>query len=92
MGVKCCFLNLFLVIYYSSDKWLYIFITIILNSIYFLKERVKMLKFNLSVDDLRDQRKKCMDEISNSDILDKIYKQLFNFHEVAIVGISDNFI
>ena len=51
-----------------------------------------MLKFNLSVDDLRDQRKKCMDEISNSDILDKIYKQLFNFHEVAIVGISDNFI
>ena len=49
-----------------------------------------MLKFNLSVDELRNQRKKRMDEISNSDILDKIYKQLFNFHEVVIVGISDN--
>jgi len=49
-----------------------------------------MLKFDLSVDELRNQRKKRMDEISNSDILDKIYKQLFNFHEVAVVGISDN--
>lgn len=49
-----------------------------------------MLKFDLSVDELRNQRKKRMDEISNSDILDKIYKQLFNFHEVAIVEIPDH--
>ena len=49
------FLNPFLVIYYSSDKWLYVFITIYFISIYFLKERVKMLKFNLDANTIRKE-------------------------------------